>query len=144
MSCSSGVIPAGRRNRLPSWIGSVRRGMWHYSAPYDDVLAFLQRQFATGRRYDDYGATWWNGLPPCYNDAKYDPAGPAHESPPRGWVDPRDWVGDKGPVKGTEWRWSDGATTLDVELIEPRVNDNEGTIFIVFLKPEFANPCNRA
>src|ERR1700722_8571491 len=26
MSCLSGVIPAGRRNRWPSWIGSVRRG----------------------------------------------------------------------------------------------------------------------
>jgi hypothetical protein len=108
--------------------------LWYYSAPYDDVLAFLQRQFATGRRYDAYGATWWNGLPPCYNDTKYNPADPAHESPPRGWVDPRDW----GDAKGTEWRWSDGATTLDVELV------NKGAITIGFLPPHLANPCNRA
>ena len=25
----------------------------------------------------------WNGLPPCYNDTKYNPADPAHESPRR-------------------------------------------------------------
>jgi hypothetical protein len=37
---------------------------WHYSAPYDDVVAFLRKRFATGRRYDTHGATWWNGLPP--------------------------------------------------------------------------------
>ena len=28
----------------------------------------------------------WKGLPPCYNDSKYNPADPAMSRPPRGWV----------------------------------------------------------
>jgi hypothetical protein len=40
------------------------------TAPYDDTVTFLQTQFATGRRYDAYGATWWQNLPPCYNEAR--------------------------------------------------------------------------
>src|ERR1700694_2781393 len=52
---------------------------WYYTAPYPDTVTFLQNQFATGRRYDTYGATWWNGLPPCYDNAS-----PRHHSPPLG------------------------------------------------------------
>jgi hypothetical protein len=110
--------------------------MWSYSAPYDDVVAFLQRQFATGRRYDDYGATWWNGLPPCYNDTKYNPADPAHESPPRGWVDDN----------GTEWRWSDGAATLDVLLTPQGVprGQNGKKILVGIINESSGVTCNRA
>jgi hypothetical protein len=49
---------------------------WRYSAPYDDTIAFLRDRFATGRQYDAHGATWWSGLPPCYNAI--------HQSPPWG------------------------------------------------------------
>jgi hypothetical protein len=49
---------------------------WNYSAAYDDVVAFLRKRFATGRRYDTHGATWWDGLPPCYDKG--------HQSPPLG------------------------------------------------------------
>jgi hypothetical protein len=74
---------------------------WRYSASYDDTVAFLRDQFATGRRYDARGATWWKGLPPCY-DTK-------HQSPPWGWT--------VGPW--TEWTWSDGATWLEVMVYPP-------------------------
>ena len=39
-------------------------GYSRYTAPYADTVTFLQTQFATGRRYDAYGATWWQNLPP--------------------------------------------------------------------------------
>jgi hypothetical protein len=124
-------LPAGT---VPVVAGSAssESELWSYSAPYDDVVAFLQRQFATGRRYDAYGATWWKGLPPCYNDTKYNPADPAHESPPRGWVL------DNGT---TDWRWSDGAATLDVLVGPPQ----GGKILVSFFNeplPTFT--CNRA
>lgn len=118
--------------------GTVSRGttsdweIWSYSAPYDDVVAFLRKQFTTGRRYDAYGATWWNGLPPCYDDSKYNPADPAHESPPRGWIE----------ESLTIWRWCDGAITLDVEVLKPRVNEY-GNITIGILTG-LVPPCNRA
>ncbi len=73
---------------------------WRYSAPSDDVVAFLRKRFATGRRYDTHGATWWNGLPPCYDKG--------HQSPPWGRT-----------LNGTtEWVWSDGATMLLVDVIK--------------------------
>ncbi|HZE14472.1 MAG TPA: hypothetical protein VE197_01495 [Mycobacterium sp.] len=50
--------------------------LWHYVASYAETVAYLQAQFATGRHYDSYGATWWGGLPPCYNLQ--------HQSPPLG------------------------------------------------------------
>jgi hypothetical protein len=58
---------------------------WRYTASYDDTVAFLRKQFATGPKYDTHGATRWRDLPPCYN-SKYDwnTASPAHESPPQG------------------------------------------------------------
>ena len=74
------------------------REHWQYSAPYDDVVAFLRTRFATGRRFDTHGATWWNGLPPCYDKE--------HQSPPWG----RTLNG------GIEWAWSDGAKMLAVDL----------------------------
>ena len=46
---------------------------------YNDTLAFLRDRFATEWRYDTHRATWWKGLPPCYNTA--------HQSPPWGWTD---------------------------------------------------------
>jgi hypothetical protein len=121
-------LPAGTVPELSS--SDSETEAWSYSAPYDDVVAFLQRQFATGRRYDAYGATSWNGLPPCYNDTKYNPADPAHESPPRGWVD----------FTGTEWRWSDGAATLNVLLRSPQV----GKIFISIFNGSSGPTCDRA
>jgi len=48
-------------------VSDPHREYWHYSAPYDDVVAFLRKRFATGWRYDAHGATWWDGLPPCYD-----------------------------------------------------------------------------
>ena len=39
-------------------VGDPHTEHWFYSAPYDDVVAFLRKQFATGRRYDTHGATW--------------------------------------------------------------------------------------
>ena len=62
---------------------------WTDSAPYDDTVAFFRRQFATGRKYDPHGATWWRDLPPCYNDK--------NESPPGGTCQPK-FVDHPGPV----------------------------------------------
>lgn len=75
---------------------------WRYSASYDDVVAFLRKRFATGRRYDTHGATWWNGLPPCY-DTK-------HQSPPWGSTYDDSMV---------EWVWSDDAMMLLVDVQKP-------------------------
>jgi len=85
---------------------------WRYSASYDDVLAFLQKRFATGLQYDTHGATWWDGLPPCY-DAN-------HQSPP--------WGGTTSDNEGTAWMWSDGAKELDVLLEKSGVKTGGGSI----------------
>jgi hypothetical protein len=77
---------------------------WRYSAPYDDTIAFLRDRVATGRQYDAHGATWWSGLPPCYNAI--------HQSPPWGWTDVDD---------GTHWLWTDGARWLLVVVYKPPV-----------------------
>jgi hypothetical protein len=87
------------------------REYWRYSASYDDVVAFLQKQFATGRQYDSHGATWWNGLPPCYDTN--------HHSPPWGWTF------DDGL---TAWKWSDGATQLVIEVFKPGAKTAGGEI----------------
>ena len=73
-------------------------------------MAFLRAQFATGRKYDARGATWWRDLPPCYN-AKFDytTMAPDHESPPKGW--------DTGDSK--KWVWGDGTMTLVIEAWKP-------------------------
>lgn len=83
---------------------------WRYTVSYADTVAFLRKQFATGRRYDSYGATWWRGLPPCYSDDI-----PVHQAPPRGWV----VSGTTGPDVLTNWFWSDGARTLQVMVRNP-------------------------
>jgi hypothetical protein len=75
---------------------------WRYSAPYNDTVAFLRDRFATGPRYDANGATWWKGLPPCYNTA--------HQSPPSGWTD---------DDRFNHWLWSDGARWLEVVVHKP-------------------------
>jgi hypothetical protein len=75
---------------------------WRYSAPYDDTVAFLRDRFASGPRYDAHGATWWKGLPPCYNTA--------HQSPPWGWTD---------DDRVNHWKWSDGAMVLEVVVYKP-------------------------
>jgi hypothetical protein len=36
-----------------------RQEYWRYSATYDDTAEYLRDRFATGRRYDAHGATWW-------------------------------------------------------------------------------------
>jgi hypothetical protein len=79
---------------------------WNYSAPYDDIVAFLRAQFATGRQYDAHGATWWKGLPPCYYAH--------HTPPPKGWssVTP-------GGISLTYWNWADGVNWLDVTVYGP-------------------------
>jgi hypothetical protein len=91
---------------------------WRYSAPYDDTVAFLRDRFATGRRYDAHGATWWKGLPPCYN--------PAHESPPWGstYTNPK-----RGGARQTRWMWADDASGLLVLVFEP-YGSTPGVIFI--------------
>lgn len=82
---------------------------WHYSVPFLDVVTFLQKQFATGSRYDSYGATRWQGLPPCYD--------PAHHSPPEG-SDGGLWTGvPAGTGLIHEWIWSDGVATLIVQVV---------------------------
>jgi hypothetical protein len=77
------------------------RENWRYSAPYDDTVAWLRDRFATGRRYDTHGATWWKGLPPCYDTV--------HQSPPSGWA------GD-GFIR---WVWADGARWLQIDVLQP-------------------------
>jgi hypothetical protein len=99
-------LPAGT---VPTSSATEEHEFWRYTAPYADIVTFLQTQFATGRRYDAYGATSWQNLPPCYNDLKYNPADPAHESPPRGWIFDNN----------TQWYWSDTARSIGVFLSKP-------------------------
>jgi hypothetical protein len=87
-----------------------REEWWRYNAPYDDIVAFLQKRFATGPQYDALGATRWSGLAPCYDTH--------HQSPPLGWI-----VNDE-----TAWRWSDGAMMIDVWVRKPGITVGDGTI----------------
>jgi hypothetical protein len=107
---------------------------WRYSAPYDDTVAFLRQQFATGRKYDAYGATWWRNLPPCYND-KYDSstATPRHESPPGGWV----------MEDSTLWLWTDASVSLSVEVFGPSSTITPNEIVIDYTRWDHAYVCNR-
>jgi hypothetical protein len=104
---------------------------WRYSVPYDDIVAFLRKQFATGRRYDAHGATWWKGLPPCYDTN--------HQSPPWGWT-----VGDE-----IDWAWSDGVTRLHVIVDKPGIKTTDGNIvpfgrIVIFTVSAGTFPCYRA
>jgi hypothetical protein len=123
-----GTVPMPVSNQGP------HAEFWRYSAPYDDTVTFLRNQFATGRRYDTHGATWWKGLPPCYNTD--------HQSPPWGWIQYDGF---------TQWLWSDGAMWLYVEVDKPgakignttvpfgRIHTNSGTV-----DPENGMTCLRA
>jgi hypothetical protein len=112
---------------------------WRYSVPYDDLVAFLRERFATGRRYDTHGATWWNSLPPCYDTD--------HQSPP--------WGKTLNDGTGTDWIWNDGATKLYVSVDKPGIKTAGGDIVPVgrILIGKFlisnpsdpgGNPCYRA
>jgi hypothetical protein len=107
---------------------------WRYSAPYDETVAFLGKQFATGRKYDTHGATWWRDLPPCYND-KYDwsIAAPHHESPPGGWV-----MDDS-----TLWLWTDASISLSVEVFRPSSTAAPNEIVIDYRRWDHSHVCNR-
>ena len=100
---------------------------WNYSAPYDDTVAFFRKQFATGRKYDTHGATWWRDLPPCYNATR-------HESPPGGWV-----MGDS-----TLWVWADANTSLSVEVFRPSSTITPTEIVIGYTRRDSSYVCNRA
>jgi hypothetical protein len=113
---------------------------WRYSVSYDDTVAFLRKQFATGRKYDTHGATWWRNLPPCYNN-RYDwnTASPAHESPPQGWV-----LDDS-----TRWVWGDDTMTLDIQVWKPgnRIITNGEPWIIIFYMPtdqDLGRQCNHS
>ena len=98
---------------------------WRYNAPYDDTVAFLRKQFASGRKYDTHGATWWRDLPPCYND-KY-------ESPPGGWV----------MKDSTLWLWTDGSISLSVEVFRPSSKTTPNEIVIGYMRWDNSYVCNR-
>jgi hypothetical protein len=118
---------------------------WYYTALYPDTVTFQQNRFATGRRYDTYGATWWNGLPPCYDNAS-----PKHHSPPLGSDSGPGTVLGGQPGDGRYWVWSDSAVTLEVQVLKPSsstFNATEGLILIVrWLGPAAKDgaTCNRA
>lgn len=99
---------------------------WNYSAPFDDTVEFLRKQFATGRKYDTHGATWWRGLPPCYNDTR-------HESPPGGWVS----------ENSTLWVWADANTSLSVEVFRPSSTVTPNEIVIDYMGRDNSYVCNR-
>jgi hypothetical protein len=98
---------------------------WRYSGSYDDTVAFLRKQFATGRKYDAQGATWWRNLPPCYNDK--------HESPPGGWV----------MEDSTLWLWTDGFVALSVEVFRPSSEVTPNEIVIDYARWDNSHVCNR-
>lgn len=98
---------------------------WNYGAPYDDTVAFLRKQFATGRKYDVRGATWWHGLPPCYNDV--------HESPPGGWA----------TEDSTLWVWADANLSLSVEVFRPSSTTTPNEIVIDYQRRDNSYVCNR-
>ncbi len=133
-------LPAGTVPRS----GPSEEEYWTYTAPYPDTVTFLQNQFATGRRYDTYGATWWNGLPPCYDDAS-----PKHHSPPLG-SDAGERLGGQ-PGDAHEWVWSDGAVTLFIRMYRPGADLRSGKADALIIIESWGGPaaqygvtCNRA
>ena len=107
--------------------GSPDEEDWIYNASYDGTVAFLRKQFATGRKYDTHGATWWRDLPPCYNDTR-------HESPPGGWV----------MEDSTLWVWADANTSLSVEVFRPSSTITPTEIVIGYTRRDSSYVCNRA
>lgn len=98
---------------------------WNYNGSYDDTVVFLRKQFATGRKYDARGATWWHDLPPCYSDT--------HESPPAGWV-----LDDS-----TLWVWADVNISLSVQVFRPSSTITPDEIVIDYMRRGNAYVCNR-
>jgi len=110
---------------------------WRYGASYDDTVAFLRNQFATGRNYDARGATWWHDLPPCYRSRyDYKSMTPYSESPPKGWD-----TGDS-----TTWQWEDSSMQLSVQTYRPGNTifpNGEPRISIYYLPRDPLDTCNR-
>src|ERR1700751_1807757 len=98
--------------------------LWNYSPSYDDTVTFLRKQFATGRKYDAHGATWWRDLPPCYN-------GTHHESPPEGWI----------MQDSTLWVWADAKTMLSVEVFRPSSTITPNEIVIDYKRGDNSYVC---
>jgi hypothetical protein len=138
-SCRACTVVDGRNpSRSPFTAGDVRlpagatfagnssnEERWRYTTPYDDTIAFLRMQFATGRKYDANGATSWRDLPPCYNDK--------HERPPGGWV-----MDD-----ATFWLWTDGSNSLSVQVYRPTSKSTPNEIVIDYRRWDHAYPCYR-
>jgi hypothetical protein len=99
---------------------------WNYGTSYAATAAFLSKQFASGRKYDARGATWWRALPPCYN-------GTHHESPPEGWV----------TDDSTRWVWADANTSLSVQIFRPSSTVTPSEIVIDYMRPDDSYVCNR-
>ncbi len=117
--------------RLPA--GAVLDGnssleeRWHSATPYDETVAFLSNQFATGPKYDSNGATSWDKLPRCYNGE--------HQSPPKGW----------SSADTTRWLWTDGTTSLSVEIFRPNSStSNPGEIIIEHQRWDNSSVCNHS
>jgi hypothetical protein len=109
---------------------------WGYSATYEDVVAFLRERFAMGRRYDSYGATYWLGLPPCYQN---------HQSPPRG-LDGIGWVTTPpvAPGDARTWIWSDGSMMLYVSVHQQWVDQRAPILIARMFAPYINLTCDRA
>jgi hypothetical protein len=118
------ALPAGS-----VFVGSSsNQEVWRYSAPYDDTVAFLRKQFATGRVYDAQGATWWRDLPPCYDDTG------RHQSPPQGWIEP----------DSTQWLWADDSISLSVKVFRATSGTSANEIVIDYTGLDAPPVCNRS
>lgn len=141
---SSGALQPGPHSpladvALPADIvmvgNSSSQEVWRYTARYDDVVAFFRSQFATGRRYDPHGATWWRDLPPCYRDGFDRRAGtPSHQSPPHGWV----------KEDSTQWLWADERISLSVAVFRPTSQTAPSEIVISYARRDNSLICNRS
>jgi hypothetical protein len=129
-------LPAGT---IPARQLTSDTELWQYTAPYPDTVKYLQTQFATGRRFDSSGATWWNDLPPCYDDY--------HKSPPSGseWLlraSPGEYPAGPGEVH--VWLWSDGTRTLYIWVFHSDTYGNRWVSIQRWLGPPAANPTPKA
>lgn len=107
---------------------------WRYNVSYDDLVAFLRKQFATGQKYDSRGAPWWRNLPPCYRSRyDYNANKPYEESPPKGWD-----TGDS-----TTWQWEDSSMQLQVQAFDPSGTIAPNEILIYYMPADPLDTCNR-
>ncbi len=129
-------LPAGTVSVVT---GSSNEEDWRYNAPYDDVVAFLRSQFATGPKYADGKATWWRNLPPCYND-HYDYTNNRQDdkAPPEGWV-------SDSHGGSTRWMWADGVMSLDVQVFRPggSIAPNGEPWIVIYYMPDEPTGCRR-